>query len=319
MDMNSNLGPASAQASVTIVNTSITIQSPIIINKCKAPSLCPVPITPIFVFVLHPTASITANPTTITEGQATTITWTSTNASSCTAANALGNGTLASSGSLFESPSAPGTYTYTISCSGSGGTSNPESTSVTVTAPITIQSPIIINKCKAPSLCLQPITPISVPINSFVPANLTVTGETVSTISLSWATSTEAGNTIVDYLVYRNGNLVGIAFATSFTDTGLTASTSYGYTVAAYDASGNVSSRSASVTGKTSGAPSVSSLTSMIAAIQSATTSPQNMISTAERLGFTVATGTIAGGTPYVTIEQPPANTIVGAFIGPQY
>lgn len=68
--------------------------------------------------------SISASPTTVTAGQITTLTWSASNASSCTAAGAW-SGSLAASGTQSETPAA--TSTYTLTC---GGVSN--STSVTV-------------------------------------------------------------------------------------------------------------------------------------------------------------------------------------------
>ena len=77
-----------------------------------------------------PTASISASSQIIPLGQAATITWTSTNATACTASDSLGSDSLAASGSLFESPAGIGSYTYTVTCSGPGGTSNPASVTV---------------------------------------------------------------------------------------------------------------------------------------------------------------------------------------------
>jgi len=84
-----------------------------------------------------------------------------------------------------------------------------------------------------------------------VPSNVTVTGVTSSSASLSWSPSTDNVG-VAGYRVYRNGAQVGSTAGTSFTDTGLSASTQYTYTVAAYDAAGNVSSQSSGVTATTS-------------------------------------------------------------------
>jgi hypothetical protein len=51
-----------------------------------------------------PTVSISANVSTVSLGQAAIISWTSANATACTASNALGTGSFATSGSLFETP-----------------------------------------------------------------------------------------------------------------------------------------------------------------------------------------------------------------------
>ena len=88
-----------------------------------------------------------------------------------------------------------------------------------------------------------------------VPGGLTVTGATSSSVSLSWAASTDNVG-VTGYDVYRNGTLAGtVTSGTSYTDTGLTASTAYSYTVKAFDAAGNLSAASTAVTGSTS-APS---------------------------------------------------------------
>ena len=55
-------------------------------------------------------------------------------------------------------------------------------------------------------------------------------------ISLSWLSGGDKGGTGVGgYRVFRNGVMIGVTRSTSFVDTGLTAATSYAYTVSAYD------------------------------------------------------------------------------------
>lgn len=79
-----------------------------------------------------------------------------------------------------------------------------------------------------------------------VPAGVAVTGTTASSVSLSWTPATD--NTGVSgYDVYRDGVKAGSTASTSFTDSGLTASSSHSYTVRARDAAGNVSAASAAV------------------------------------------------------------------------
>jgi poly(hydroxyalkanoate) depolymerase family esterase len=79
------------------------------------------------------------------------------------------------------------------------------------------------------------------------PAGLAVTGVTASSVSLSWSAVSGAGS----YRVYRGGTLVGSPAGTSFTDSGLAASTQYSYTVAAADSGGVVGAQSAPVTATT--------------------------------------------------------------------
>jgi hypothetical protein len=77
------------------------------------------------------TASLTANPTTVAKGGSSTLVWSSTNASTCTASGGW-SGTLAPSGSQSTGPISS-TTTYSISCSGPGGASPTASATVTVT------------------------------------------------------------------------------------------------------------------------------------------------------------------------------------------
>ncbi len=84
-----------------------------------------------------------------------------------------------------------------------------------------------------------------------VPANLAVSGVTSSSVSLSWSPSTDNVG-VAGYRVYRDGSQIGTATGTTFTDTGLSASSRHTYTVAAYDAAGNVSAQSSGVTATTS-------------------------------------------------------------------
>jgi hypothetical protein len=65
-----------------------------------------------------PTATLRAGAASITSGGSTTLTWSSTNASSCTASGGW-TGTEAASGTKSVSPTA--TTTYTLGCTGSGG------------------------------------------------------------------------------------------------------------------------------------------------------------------------------------------------------
>ncbi|MCC5581126.1 fibronectin type III domain-containing protein [Microtetraspora sp. AC03309] len=82
------------------------------------------------------------------------------------------------------------------------------------------------------------------------PTGLTVTGTTTTTASLSWTASTDNVG-VTGYDIYRGTTLAGTSTTTTFTDTGLTANTSYAYTVKARDAAQNVSPASNQVTATT--------------------------------------------------------------------
>jgi hypothetical protein len=80
-----------------------------------------------------PTASLVAMPATIDAGQSSTLTWSSTDATSCTASGAW-SGAKASSGSQVVSPAA--TASYTITCNGAGGSANDSTTVTVIPAPV---------------------------------------------------------------------------------------------------------------------------------------------------------------------------------------
>lgn len=78
-----------------------------------------------------------------------------------------------------------------------------------------------------------------------VPQNLLSTGKTTSSVSLSWTAASGANG----YEILRNGNLVTTTTSTTYTDSGLSASTTYAYTVRAFNAAGSsAQSNSVSVT-----------------------------------------------------------------------
>ncbi|MGX4734134.1 glycoside hydrolase family 6 protein [Kitasatospora griseola] len=73
---------------------------------------------------------------------------------------------------------------------------------------------------------------------------------TANSVALTWSAATDNVG-VTGYDVYRGGALVGSTASTSYTDTGLTASTAYSYTVKARDAAGNVSPASAALVATT--------------------------------------------------------------------
>jgi chitodextrinase len=67
------------------------------------------------------------------------------------------------------------------------------------------------------------------------------------TVTLIW--NAAGGNFgVAAYQIYRNGQLVGTTSGLTYVDTGLSASTSYTYSIVAVDAAGNVSPASATLT-----------------------------------------------------------------------
>jgi chitodextrinase len=82
------------------------------------------------------------------------------------------------------------------------------------------------------------------------PQGLTATPTSSTSVGLAWQASTDAVG-VTGYQVSRDGTRVGTPAGTTFTDSGLTAATTYRYTVSAVDAAGNVSAASAPATATT--------------------------------------------------------------------
>jgi hypothetical protein len=72
------------------------------------------------------------------------------------------------------------------------------------------------------------------------PTDISATVLSSSSISLSWSASTDDVG-VTGYRIYRDDTEITTTSNTSYVDFGLTAETSYSYTVSAYDAGGNVS------------------------------------------------------------------------------
>jgi chitodextrinase len=102
----------------------------------------------------------------------------------------------------------------------------------------------------APSPTPSPTPPPSDTTAPSIPTGLTAMAISSSQINLSWTASTDNVG-VTGYKIYRNGSQVATTAGTSYQDTGLTASTSYTYAVAAYDAAGNTSAKSGTVNATT--------------------------------------------------------------------
>ncbi len=83
-----------------------------------------------------------------------------------------------------------------------------------------------------------------------IPSGLASPSQTANSISLTWnASSDNVG--VTGYDVYRDGALAGSSTSTSYTDSGLSASTTYQYQVRAKDAAGNASELSSAISAAT--------------------------------------------------------------------
>ncbi|MET7419770.1 fibronectin type III domain-containing protein [Dactylosporangium sp. NPDC005555] len=109
----------------------------------------------------------------------------------------------------------PGTeYTYRVVAKDAAGNASPPSTPVIATT----------------------VADTSPPTS---PGQLRSTGSTASQVSLAWNASTDNVG-VLRYTVRRDGDVVGTASGTRYTDTTVAPGTAYTYTVSAYDAAGNV-------------------------------------------------------------------------------
>src|SRR5438552_417041 len=124
------------------------------------------------------------------------------------------------------------------------------------------------------------------------PTGLTGAAAGSTGANLAWSASTDNVG-VTGYTVRRNGVQVATPATTSYADTGLSAATTYSYTVAARDAAGNVSPNSASV-----------SVTTAIAADTTAPTTPTGLTgaaagSTGANLSWSASTDNV-GVTGYI-------------------
>jgi hypothetical protein len=79
------------------------------------------------------------------------------------------------------------------------------------------------------------------------PTGLTAQAISASQINLSWTANPRAEG----YRLYRNGTLIASPTGTTYSDTGLTASTSYSYTIASVGSDGQIGTQSGVTTGST--------------------------------------------------------------------
>jgi chitodextrinase len=156
--------------------------------------------------------------------------------------SALGapSGTQASFSPMFCTANCASTLTLATSMSTPAGTST-----ITVTGRANPEGPIHTTSFSfTVNAAGGNITPPS------TPTGLTATPFSSSQINLSWTASTSSAG-VAGYKIFRNGTQVGTSPTNSFSDTGLTAGTSYSYSVSAFDAQGNDSAQSTSVTATT--------------------------------------------------------------------
>ena len=223
-------------------------------------------------------------PTGLTVGSITAsslvLSWTaSTSSTGISGYNVLRNGTkvgtTASTNYTDTGLSAVTSYSYTVSAYDSAGNTSTASTPISATT-------------------------LALPTQ---PTNLSVGTVTSNSAVLMWSASSAAQG-IAGYNIFRNGTMVGTSAIPSFTDTGLTGSTTYSYTVSAYDSVGDTSPLSAALTVTTPVQPPPTQPTNLVAssiASTSVTLSWTASMSSAGVAGYNVFRNGVKEGTSATT------------------
>jgi endoglucanase len=148
-----------------------------------------------------------------------------------------------------------------------------------------------------------------------VPGNVTVTGTTSSSVSLSWSASTDDVSGVTGYQVFRGSGTtpVGTPSGLTFTDTGLSPSTVYSYTVRAVDATGKVSAASSAVQATTQAVTQDYSVAASPASLSVARGASASTTVAISRTNFTGAVTMSASGLPSgVTVVFNPSGSTTG-------
>jgi endoglucanase len=146
-----------------------------------------------------------------------------------------------------------------------------------------------------------------------VPQNVTVTGTSSSTVSLSWSASTDDVSGVTGYQVFRGATQVGSPTGLTFTDTGLAASTNYSYTVRAVDGTAKVSAASTAVSATTQAATQDYAVAASPASVSVARGGTASTSIAITRTNFTGAVAFAASGLPSgVTVAFNPSTATTG-------
>ncbi len=147
------------------------------------------------------------------------------------------------------------------------------------------------------------------------PGPLTATTVSSSQINLTWSASTDNVG-VAGYNIYRNGTQIATVTTTTYSDTGLLPSTTYTYSVSAYDAAGNTSSMSASASATTTLVPDITPPTVPASLVATAISSSQVNLSWAASTD-PVVSGQIASGVAGYNIYRN--GTLVASVTGTGY
>ena len=144
------------------------------------------------------------------------------------------------------------------------------------------------------------------------PGTLAAGSVSASAVTLNWTASAPGSNPVAGYAVYRNGTRLGLVTGTTYTDPSVSGSTTYAYSVVAYDSSVPTPLTSAaatlSVTTPTGSAVLPPSAPSALTAVTASSSSITLVWS-----GATAGTNPIAGYQVYRNGGSTPIATVSGA------
>ncbi|HEY5098058.1 MAG TPA: fibronectin type III domain-containing protein, partial [Acidimicrobiales bacterium] len=162
---------------------------------------------------------------------------------------------------LGWSPSGAGPTSGSGSACGPPGTPTPQSAAdvynflkVTVTG-----TTVVVDPTNAAGQVFDPhtYTPSGNSASPSAPGSVTALALSPSSVQVSWSPSTEAGGTIKNYQIDRDGSSLGSVTGTTFVDNSVEAGTTYTYSVTAVDNVGALSSPGLSNPVTTPGSPSL--------------------------------------------------------------
>ena len=168
--------------------------------------------------------SFSAVPSTVTVGQPTTLTWSVSGPATTGIDNGLGD----VSGTTSKSVVPGQTTTYTLTATNSAGSSTARVT-VTVNSTVDTQPPS-------------------------TPTLTSAVAKSSIEVDLTWTPSAD-NVAVAGYQIFRNGSAIGSVQGLSWADAAVSPSTSYTYSIKAYDAAGNYSAASNSSQVTTPAAP----------------------------------------------------------------
>ncbi len=247
----------SSSSAVSISN--VTVSGPFVVSSNCGSSVAANGSCPIYVYFAPTTSGAASGTLTVTDGasnspQTASLSGTGGSGSSCTTTSSAPTG-LAASGTTSSgtnlswtavTPPANCTISsYTVLQNGTSiGTATGTSFSVTGLAASTAYSFTVEatdgNGTSGPSSAVNVTTLANnCTTKPSAPTGLAASGTTSSGTNLSWTAVTPPANcTISSYTVLQNGTSIGTPTGTSFSVSGLAASTSYSFTVEATDAAG---------------------------------------------------------------------------------